>query len=389
MGYPKLLIVIALLAQVKGFAQQDALKLIISIEEQKISSPFPARITLHLHNAGQQTVWLYRHVAPWRGTPAQAEFAEAPEALNTQTTGGSTLAVELESEESKPAALGQGEALTSVGFPHPKLIRLAPGGDYEEKTSIALTPAGARQPTGESRPVWGRYKLALTYAAKYSNGEEMVRILGVNLWQAEVTSNAAELELEPPPATARGSIAGTIVGPHSVGMGNVLVSLTDQQLRLVGQGTTDVEGRYSFAGLPLGLYGVTARRKNSDEDTTVFRHVTLEDSAPAGRVEIMLTPPDVYQAEQLSHKPVLFRVTDSSGRPVDKVRIEGTWSSGTVLDNVKGEASEDGTAVLDLLPGRNFLTLTKKGCPKEEQRVDVAPGGGIDGFKLTFDCARR
>jgi hypothetical protein len=86
---------------------------------------------------------------------------------------------------------------------------------------------------------------------------------------------------------------------------------------------------------------------------------------------------------------VLFRVTDPAGRPLGKVSLEVIWSSGTVLDNVKGETLEDGTVALELIPGRNFATLRRRGCPKQDQRVDVTPGGGIDGFKLILECAKK
>jgi len=38
----------------------DTLKLLISVEQQSITAPIPARVTLHLHNAGEKTLWLYR-----------------------------------------------------------------------------------------------------------------------------------------------------------------------------------------------------------------------------------------------------------------------------------------------------------------------------------------
>ena len=64
-------------------------------------------------------------------------------------------------------------------------------------------------------------------------------------------------------------------------------------------------------------------------------------------------------------------------------------SSGTVLDNVKGRTADDGIALFELLPGRNYLSLRRKGCPKQDERIDVEPGGGIDGFKLVLTCAKR
>jgi hypothetical protein len=82
-------------------------------------------------------------------------------------------------------------------------------------------------------------------------------------------------------------------------------------------------------------------------------------------------------------------VMDSSGRPLSRVSLEVIWSSGAVLDKVRGETAEDGTVALELIPGRNFATLKRRGCPKEDQRVDVASGGGIDAFKLTSECAKE
>ena len=90
--------------------------------------------------------------------------------------------------------------------------------------------------------------------------------------------------------------------------------------------------------------------------------------------------------KQVLHKPVLLRVVNAAGLPRGGVTLESTWSSGTVLDNVKGETSVDGTVTLNLIPGRNYLTLRQRGCPKQEQRLDVRPGSGIDDFRLTLEC---
>jgi hypothetical protein len=45
--------------------------------------------------------------------------------------------------------------------------------------------------------------------------------------------------------------------------------------------------------------------------------------------------------------------------------------------------------LFELLPGRNYLSLRRKGCPKQDERIDVAPGEGIDGFKLVLTFAKR
>jgi hypothetical protein len=149
---------------------------------------------------------------------------------------------------------------------------------------------------------------------------------------------------------------------------------------------TDPQGRFAFARLPLGIYWTTARRESSPVDTAVFQHVELTAAEPAASVQLVLLPPEIYEPKQMLHKPVLFRITDSAGAPSSGTALEVTWSSGTVLDNVKGETSGDGTVILDLIPGRNFVTLKRRGCKKEEQRADVAGGEGIDGFKFALEC---
>jgi hypothetical protein len=355
-----------------AYAAADILKLLISVEQTTITAPYPARLTLHLHNSGQAPLWLYRRV-------------------RNQTSEGSSLEARVEpmraagsSEISTPA---QGRVFESVGLPHPKLVRLAPGDDYTEKATLKIVPARTGT-NGEGTPLWGRYRLAATYGATYPNAAEIERVLGVDLWQGEATSNTIEIELQPP--VGEGSAAGTVLSAEGPSLGGVLVSLTDQEDRLVGQLLTDFEGRFSFTHLPLGVdYWVTVRRPEFSEDTTVFRHLSLTPAAPAGTIEFVLLPKEIYEPQYLLHKPVLFRVTDSVGRPLDKVSLEIIWSSGTVLDNVKGETAEDGTVALELIPGRNFATLKRRGCPKQDHRVDVASGGGIDGFKLTLECVRR
>ncbi len=359
--------------QTKSAPDANPLKLLISVEQQSITSPFPARVTLHLHNSGREPLWLYRRA-------------------RSQTQEGSSLKVQLEptgilqgQEISTP---GQGTALESVGLPRPKLVRLDAGEDYEEKPAIRLEPAVAG-PGGESKPIWGRYRLSVVYRAGYSNGEEMARILGVVTWRGEVTSNTIEVELLPAGAAAQGSVAGTVIGSDGVPLRDVLVSLSDQEERLLDQSLTGAEGRFSFPHLPLALYWLTARIANSTTDTVVFRHIELTPDQPAGAMELVMLPQEVYEAKGMLHKPVLFRITDSAGAPLDKVMLEVTWSNGPVLDNVRVEVLDDGTAALELIPGRNFVTLKRRGCPKEEQRVDVAAGDGIDGFKLALECGRK
>ena len=103
----------------------------------------------------------------------------------------------------------------------------------------------------------------------------------------------------------------------------------------------------------------------------------------------MLAPPETYLPRQMLHKPVLFRVTGSAGAGLGNVSLEITWSSGTVTDSVKGRTSDDGTAAVELIPGRNYVTLKRSGCPKDDERMDVAPGPGIDGFRVVYDCTKK
>lgn len=360
-------------------------KFLVTVEQTRITAPFPARVSLHLHNGGQEAMWLYRRAANRAGA-GQAAGAQSSGALivPVRPQEGAMLAVRLEPADSKGAAPIAGEVFESVGFPRPKLVRLGPGEDYEEKAVIGLVPAG--EASGQQR-IAGRYRLSATYAAWYSNAEEVERITGVALWQGEVKSNPVEIELLPPEGTA--TVAGAVVGAESRPMGNVLVSLSDQEEKLAIQAVTDSEGRFSFTHLPFGLYWVTVRRRNSTEETTLFRHVMLTAAAPAGTLEFALQPPEVHEPKQLLHKPVLLRVTDAAGRPMGKVNLEITWSSGTVLDSVKGQTPDDGTLAMELIPGRNFVTLKRKGCGEAEQRLEVAEGAGIDGFKLAYDCARK
>ena len=368
-------------------AEPGALKLLISAETQTVTAPFPARITLHLHNAGPEPVWLYRHARDAATVTSTATVQlESAENIGNTTRGGSTLAIHLTAAAAGEVTSGaEGVVLESVGLPHPKLVRLAPGDDYEEKAVIHLTPA-LRGADTAAKPVWGRYRFSVTYGASYSNGDEVARDLGVVVWQREVESNTIDFDLEAPALTATGSVAGTVVTPDSRPVARALVSLSDEQERLVDQSRTDTDGRFSFSRLPLGLYWVTARREVATVDTAVFQHVELTSGEATAVLQLVMLPPEIYEAKRMLHKPVLVRVTDRAGGRAGKVALDVTWSSGTILDNVKGETLPDGFAALELLPGRNYATLKRHGCRKQEERMDVAEGGGINDFKITLDC---
>jgi hypothetical protein len=35
------------------------------------------------------------------------------------------------------------------------------------------------------------------------------------------------------------------------------------------------------------------------------------------------------------------------------------------------------------------VTLKRRGCARQDSRMDVAPGPGVDAFKLGFDCGAK
>jgi hypothetical protein len=210
-GLIKTLLLLAPLALPgQGAAVDTSLKLLISVEQQNIAAPFPARVTLHFHNAGNETVWLYHH-AQGKLPPLRPVLEED---TTPQSTGGSMLTVKLE-----PASAGQATTsnpaqatiFESVGLPKPKLVELAPGEDYEEKASIRLTPALSEL----QKPIWGTYRVSLLYAAQYSNAEDIHHNLKVTVWQGEVSSNTIEVQLQPPSSEWRGQVIGTVGTPDS------------------------------------------------------------------------------------------------------------------------------------------------------------------------------
>jgi len=368
----------------RGAAVDTSLKFLISVEQENIPAPFPARVTLHLHNASNEAVWLYRHARGKLPIPRRLQEEES----SPQSTGGSMVAVKLEPAGAGQAAImnpAQGEVFESVGLPKPKLVGLAPGEDYEERTTIRLSPAISEV----QKPIWGTYRLSLTYAAQYSNAEAIQRNLKVTVWQGEVTSDAIEIQLQPASPESRGQVSGIVNTSDSVPIREAIVSLADHAERLIDQTTSDPEGRYSFSNLPPGLYWITARRDGATEDTAVFRHVELTSSEASATQEMVLIPEEIYEPQKMLHKPVLFHITDSAGRAAEHVGLEITWSNGPVLENVKGETGSDGAVALEVIPGRNFVTLKRRGCPKQEERADVAAGEGIDGFEYTLECTKK
>jgi hypothetical protein len=362
------MVMVAAWGVVEASPDTGTLKLLISVEQQTVTLPYPIRATLHLHNSGAEPVWLYRPVREPTGNGSALEVQLAP------------------ANEASAKTLGRGIVFERAGFPRPRLVRINPGDDYEEKTTLKIMPARAGA-HGEGEAVWGRYRVTAVYSAQYSNAAVLERILGVVLQEGEVTSNAVEINVRPP--AGKGRISGRAVTKGSEPIIGAVVTLTDEQERLVDQTRTDLDGHYAFENLPWGLYWVVIRRRDYPENTVLFRHITLSEQEADGTMDFLMLPGEIYEARELLHKPVLFRVIDSEDRPLDNVRLEIVWSSGRVLETLKEDMADDGTGALQLLPGRNYVTLTRHGCRKQEQRVDVAEGGGIDGFLLHYDCEAK
>jgi Carboxypeptidase regulatory-like domain len=369
-------------------AETNDLKLLISIDQATVTSPFPARIILHLHNSGKQPLLLYSPVRDASVVSGAVNPFITEDAGPGSTSGGSALEIHLVPMNSAaPETAGEGRVLESAGLPHPKLLAIAPGDDDEEKTVVSLSPA----PIGQSgaQRLWGQYKLSVTYRAHYSNGANLARILDANIWEGEIESNSIVVDLKAPSAGGQASVSGSVLGVDMQPVFGALVTLSDREEQVLRQSAPDANGKFSFTQVPFGFYWLTARHRDSSEDATVFRHVQLSPNEPTATVQLVMLQPEVYHAQQLRHKPVLFRIFNKDDQPAAGVSLEDTWSSGTVLDKVKGATDQDGTATLELIPGRNYLTLRRSGCAKQDERVDVAAGGGIDGFKLVFACAKR
>lgn len=364
------------------------LKLLISVEQQNIVAPKPVRATLHFHNSGKETLWLYRPVrGEMPGDRLGLMTAGVEGSGPGQAYGGSQLKVRLApqkaADSSAKETAGSGFTMATDALPYPRLVRLSPGEDYQEKVSIPVEPAKTKSGAGD-QPVWGPYQLSVTYSADYSNAEALARDIGARLWHGQATSNTVALELQPP--TEQGSIAGTVVDTLGRPYGEALVTLEDDNENPLDQLFTDDQGGFSFAHLAPGRYWLAVRQPGADHDTSVFRHVELENSDSPATAEIMMVPVEINRTDRVLHKPVLFHIVDSKGHPLAKVRLAILYSSGGLVENLKAQTGEDGFAAISLIPGSNYLTLRMAGCKKEDRRLDVAPGPGVDGFKFTYDC---
>jgi hypothetical protein len=151
---------------------------------------------------------------------------------------------------------------------------------------------------------------------------------------------------------------------------------------------TGYDGAFSFSHLPFGRYWVTVRRPAATENTGFFEYADLSASQPEASLKMIMLSPEEYEAKELLHKPVLFRVSDNAGAPVPNAALDILWSSGTIMESLRAATDENGLAVINLLPGSNYVTIRKHHCPKLDQMANVAAGRGIDGFAMTLDCGK-
>ena len=362
-------------------APTPSLRLLISLKTPLVAQPEAARIVLHLHNATPATLWLYRRA---RGPHPQAAVVkeEGP-------SGCSTVTLTLEPADLKAAHAAATPAaatvLEYVGMPKPRLVKLPAGEDYEETSIVHLEPAR----TEGGKEIWGAYRLAVTYSAAYSNSRELEAAVGPAFWQGEVTGSAISLDLRPPLPDSTGVLGGTTLGPDLLPRAGIRVSLSDSQEQLVSQQVTGLDGKFEFTRLPLALYWVTGRREEAAEDTAAYHHEELTASSPTVTTQIVLYPPEIYDAKKVVHKPVLFRVTEPGGRAAPGVALDATGSNGEVIDDVRGVTDDEGMVALALIPGRSSVSLKQRGCREQVERADVAPGAGVDAFKFILDCARK
>jgi len=374
-----------LLFGVTGRAQN--LKLLISVERQNIVAPNPVRAMLHFHNSGQQTLWLYRPVQSELPGDRLGLLNPVPTDLPPgQPYGGSKLKIRLAPRSatggSAKGAAGSGFAMAPDGLPHPRLVRLAPGADYQERVSIHVEPA---KTGGDGQPDWGAYRFSVIYSAGYSNAEALARDINANLWHGHATSNTVELNLQPP--AAKGSITGTVVDSIGRPFGQALVTLEDDNENPLDQLLTDNEGRFAFAHLAMGRYWLAVRQPGADHDTSVFRQVDVTQADSQATADIMMVPVAINKPDRMLHKPVLFHIVDSKGHPVAKAGIAILFSAETIVENRKARTGNNGFAAVNLIPGSIYVTIRTHGCKKEERHAGVAPGPGVDGFKYTYDCA--
>ena len=364
-------------------AASPSLQLTVSLAESAIAEPFPARVTLHFHNSGSKALWLYHPVRD-----AAAMFMGE---VNS-TSNGSLIAAHLQLTAAGNASGAPGAALPGVGtvlrsaeFPDPGLVSIPGRGDYAEPVAIQLKPARIRTSGGE-RPLWGGYELSVAYTATFAEAQALRRDAGVDLWTGSISSNAIPLSLAPAPDSARGVISGSVADKETRPDAGILVSISDWNERLITQQVTAADGEFYIDGLPFGRYWVTVRPAGADVNTGFFEHAEVTAARPEARLHLVTLQEDVYQAKQMLHKPVFFRIRDAAGDPQPGAELEILWDDGTVLSNVKIKADDAGLAEAGLIPGSNYVTVRKHGCDKKETVANIPEGNGVAVFPLTIDC---
>ena len=106
-----------------------------------------------------------------------------------------------------------------------------------------------------------------------------------------------------------------------------------------------------------------------------FHHEELTSATPTVSTQLVFYPPETYEAKKLVHKPALLRVFDAGGQPVGGIELDAIFSNGDMIEDVKATSGDDGTAVMELLPGRGSFSLKRHGCASRWEHIDVAPAG--------------
>ncbi|MGH9448900.1 MAG: MSCRAMM family protein, partial [Terriglobia bacterium] len=212
--------------------------------------------------------------------------------------------------------------------------------------------------------------------------------LRVRVWQGSLGSNRLPIQLRPAPAANVASVGGAVLSREMQPDWGILVSLSDWNERLIAQSVTGNDGGFSFSRLPYGRYWVTVRQPGADYETGFFEHADLSASHPDARLKLIMLNQEEYEANQMLHKPVLFRIVDGAGNPVNGAMLHILWSNGTVMETVRAVTGQDGLAETNLLPGSNYVTIEKRHCRKEDRMANAAAGIGIEGFSITYDCGK-
>ncbi len=171
--------------------------------------------------------------------------------------------------------------------------------------------------------------------------------------------------MRPPLPDSIGKIDGTAVGADLTPLAAVRVSLSDAQGQLMDQAVTGVDGRFTFDRLPMALYWITGRREDTTQDTVTFTHQELASSLTHSTLQLTFITPESDDPKKIVHKPVLIRIFDSTHQPVAGVQIDSIFSREQFVDDLKAVTASDGTATMELIPGRLVISLKSRGCPEQ------------------------